>query len=120
MKRSSLIIAMLMVLTALAVHFAMAQPGDVTPPAGFNYIFFVPYLIGTLLHWFKKYKETGGTVTFGAWYFNNLFMSVTSLAVGVGTMYLALGGMQSNPQTWLLAFWNGVGADSINQTTKPA
>lgn len=101
---------------ALAYH-ASAQ-GDVAPPLGFAPIFFLPFAVGMIAHWIKKFTETGGTITFATWYLNNFGWTMAALVVGLTALYGAVNGLLPSFQTFLTAFLVGFAADSVNQPAK--
>jgi len=120
-KHSVRIGFLLLMLLVPIVTFGMFQdPGTVIPPASLPFILFVPYLLGIVLHWAKKYMADGLNLNLASYLVGNLIGTIISIVVGLSslaTMYASEGHGGLYPLTlasWIAAFWVGVGADTIN------
>jgi hypothetical protein len=119
MKRFLSIIAIYFLLP-VALFAMIQETGILADPVSLPFILFAPYIIGIVVHWFKKYTMDGLTLNFGQYLVQNLYGTVISIVVGLGslgTMYATAGHGGLFPVTmasWIAAFWIGVGADTIN------
>jgi predicted MFS family arabinose efflux permease len=127
MKRLSLStpirLLLLLIITAFMVTMALAQ-GDEAPSAMFPIILFVPYALGVLVHWAKKWKEDSVQNSFGSWFFTNIGLTIGTTIAGVASIwaiYSQVGNGGLYPVTlgsWLAVFYIGLGADSFNSSKK--
>jgi hypothetical protein len=99
----------------LFVVRALAQTDPTVPAETFNYVFLIPFFFGMLLHFLKKYFESGGDISFVSWYVHNFGWTVGSLIAGWGLLYGAVNGLPLGFQSLLTAFIAGWSGDSLNQ-----
>lgn len=118
MKRIMLVT--ILILIPIATFTLYAQTTDPAAPADVPYVLFVPYLLGIIVHWGKKYTMDGVTANLWTWITQNFFSTIVSVVIGIGslaTMYGTDGHGGLFPVTvasWVAAFWVGFGSDSLN------
>lgn len=115
---------LLLLLLVLGVGLAVAQP-DVVPAEAptFPLILLVPYLIGTVIHWLKKWTETklqtGTGISFGTWFGKDIVMTLVGLVAGVSTLWALF---TANPEfylagnlgVWIQVIITGIAGDTLN------
>ena len=114
-------IALLMVLMVVVYAVAQTPAAPTTPSVPFPWVLAVPYFIGVIVHWYKKYKMDGVKIPFSQWYGNNIGFTVSSLVIGWGSV-TAIWAMNpaalpiDNPASYLQIFMLAIGADTVNQS----
>ena len=115
-------IAFIAGLTLLATSlWAQAEPA--AEPAAFPLLLLVPYGLGVLAHWVKKYQLDGAGIPLFPWLFTNFAWTIGSLIGGLSAVYgifalnpaAMVGG---NPGSWLQVFLVAMAADGFNQSSK--
>ena len=120
--RQWLIIALVVICTTVV----LADPNDVPPVAqDFPFILILPYILGKIAHWYKKWQKDGAGITFWAWWLTDPVSTVVTLVVGISA-FMAMYAL--NPAMYLLdtaghitasfiaVFLNAIAADTLNSS----
>lgn len=126
MKRFTIRQWILFALVVLSVTIAVADPNDVSPAQvvqDFPIILAIPFILGKIAHWYKKWQFEKIQVNFLQWWFSDAVSSVitilVSLSVFMGQYALnpSLYAMSSFSQAisvWITVFLSAVAVDTLN------
>lgn len=110
--------------SAIMVIVSFGQDVPKADPApSFPFLLLIPYVLGVLAHWLKKYTIEGMGATLWQWLFKNFGWSITSLVAGIVAVW---GIYTANPSalvagnlgSWIIVFTTAMAADTLNQPPK--